>query len=129
MGSAYESSDQLKKVLGELSRQMFGQDDKRDRFVAEGLTLKFSITDPECVVYLDPQDASVVRLDDDSEADITISMSADFMHAFWLGKVNIIESLEKGDMLITAAAHVPAVKSVDLLPLLLPGLDIYPGLL
>jgi len=128
MGTAYESSKQLLDVLAELARQMFAQEGLREQFVALGVTVKFSITDPDCVVYLDPQDAAVVRPGDDSAADLTLAMTADHMHDFWMGKTNIIESLGNGALIVTAAAHVPAVKSVDLLPLLLPGLDLYPGL-
>ncbi len=128
MGAVYQSSEQLSAVLGNLARRMFALPENREGFVENGLTVKFVITDPECSVYLDPKDSQIVRDGDDQSADITMSMAADFMHDFWLGKTNIIKSMENGDLTITLEPHVPAVKAVDLLPLLLPGLEIYPEL-
>ena len=128
MGAVYETGEQLAGVISELGRQLMEKPEIRETFTAAGVTVKFELTDPDCNVVLDPKADPIVQVGD-GDTDVSLSMSADFMHDFWLGKTDIIKSIGNGDIVITLAPHIEAVKMVDLLPLLLPGLDIYPSLI
>lgn len=127
MGVVYQTSEELAGMVSELGRRLMEMPEIREAFTAAGTTIKFELTDPDCSILLDPKAEELVRVGE-GEADVALRMSADFMHDFWLGKTDIIKSIGSGDIAISVAPSVETVKIVDLLPLLLPGLDIYPAL-
>lgn len=128
MGVVYQTGEQLAGVVSELGRRLMEMTEIRDALKAAGVTIRFELSDPDCKVLLDPHAEQPVQVGE-GEADVTLRMSSDFMHDFWLGKTDIIKSIGNGDIVINVEPHVETVKIVDLLPLLLPGLDIYPTLI
>jgi hypothetical protein len=56
------------------------------------------------------------------QPEVTMSMSADFAHAFWHGRVNLVSALTRRQ--VVAKGNVP--KTLKLLPILKPAYDLYP---
>ena len=82
--------------------------------------------------YSDPESAITVRLDEgegervvfgetDLEPEVTMRMSADTAHRFWLGDVDLTRALARGE--ITASG--PVAKLLRLVPLAKPAFPRY----
>ena len=56
------------------------------------------------------------------EPEVTMSMNADFAHAFWHGRVNLVSALTRRQ--VVARGNVP--KTLKLLPILKPAYALYP---
>jgi putative sterol carrier protein len=67
----------------------------------------------------------VIQGDCDLNADVSMSMKADVAHQFWLGKINLVSALAKGEIKATG----PIPKILKLLPAIKPLYDEYPKIL
>jgi putative sterol carrier protein len=83
-----------------------------------GLTIRFNFDDPESTIYVDFAEGNVFFGGDvpDSEASIRMAMKADDANRFWLGKLNLVMAMAKGQ--VKAKGSVPEM--LKMLPLAKP---------
>ena len=83
-----------------------------------GLTILFNFTDPDSTIYVDFAEGNVFFGDGvpDSEAAIRMGMKADDANKFWLGKLNLVMAMAKGQ--VRAKGSVPEM--LKMLPLAKP---------
>ncbi|NLI70902.1 MAG: hypothetical protein GX364_08580 [Firmicutes bacterium] len=124
MGLIFDSQKQLEDVMEELMNRMF-KEENVEKLKEKNVVIMFQIKDPDYQVMLDPQHPEVIRKGVSGKADIIMKMEADFMHEFWLGRTDMIESIKNKDLTIEIGPEVAAAKLIDLLPLMVPGLDYY----
>ncbi len=83
-----------------------------------GLTIRFHFTDPESIIYVDFAQGDVFFGDAAPESDpsIRMGMKADDANKFWLGKLNLVMAMAKGQ--VRAKGSVPEM--LKMLPLAKP---------
>ena len=83
-----------------------------------GLTIRFNFTDPESTIYVDFAKGNVFFGDDvpDTEPAIKMGMKADDANRFWLGRLNLVMAMAKGQ--VRAKGSVPEM--LKMLPLAKP---------
>ena len=83
-----------------------------------GLTIRFNFDDPESVIYVDFAEGNVFFGDGvpDTEPAIRMGMKADDANRFWLGKLNLVMAMAKGQ--VRAKGSVPEM--LKMLPLAKP---------
>jgi putative sterol carrier protein len=83
-----------------------------------GLTIRFNFEDPESTIHVDFAQGNVFFGADvpDTEAAIRMGMKADDANKFWLGKLNLVMAMAKGQ--VRAKGSVPEM--LKMLPLAKP---------
>ncbi|MBZ4193251.1 MAG: iron-containing alcohol dehydrogenase [Candidatus Contendobacter sp.] len=89
------------------------------------LCVQFAFEQPTAVMTIDAR-GDEVRIyrgaEFTGEPEVTMRMSADFAHAFWHGRVNLVSALTRRQVI--AKGNVP--KTLRLLPILKPAYALYP---
>jgi alcohol dehydrogenase len=89
------------------------------------LCVRFEYAQPTAVLTIDARGEEVQIYQGAAftgEPEVIMSMSADFAHAFWHGRVNLVSALTRRQ--VTAKGNVP--KTLRLLPILKPAYALYP---
>lgn len=89
------------------------------------LCVRFEYSEPSAVLTIDARGAAVQVYHGESFAgrpEVTMCMSADFAHAFWHGRINLVSALTRRQ--VTAKGNLP--KTLRLLPILKPAYALYP---
>lgn len=89
------------------------------------LCVRFEYTEPLAVLTIDARGAAVQIYRGESfigNPEVTMRMSADFAHAFWHGRINLVSALTRRQ--VTAKGNLP--KTLRLLPILKPAYALYP---
>jgi putative sterol carrier protein len=83
-----------------------------------GLTIRFDFKDPDSIIYVDFAQGNVFFGDDapDTDPAIKMGMKADDANKFWLGKLNLVMAMAKGQ--VRAKGSVPEM--LKMLPLAKP---------
>jgi putative sterol carrier protein len=83
-----------------------------------GLTIRFNFTDPDSVIYVDFAQGNVYFGDGvpNTEPAIKMGMKADDANKFWLGRLNLVMAMAKGQ--VRAKGSVPEM--LKMLPLAKP---------
>lgn len=104
--------------IGKIFEEAIADPDIGPRTKEAGLTIRFDFEDPQSVIYVDFAAGDVFFGDDvpDSEAAIRLSMKADDANKFWLGKLNLVMAMAKGQ--VRAKGSVPEM--LKMLPLAKP---------
>lgn len=117
---------QNKEITEELFKDLWTKMINETVFGAElnksGITIYFEVNDPDIVMYVD---GNGPLFGDQARAKVpvvTMQMSGDTVHKFWLKQVNIPKALA----LRHIKAKGPVSKVLQVLPLLKPGQAIYP---
>ncbi len=91
------------------------------------LVIRFIYEDPASRITVDAKNDAqkgyfnIFRGENPLQADVTMEMSADIAHQFWLGKVNLMSALTRGEM--RAQGPIPAI--MRMLPIIKPAFAIY----
>ena len=99
------------------------------RIQESNLVIRFIYQDPQSQITVDAKNEptkgyfNIFRGDNALVADVTMEMTADIAHQFWLGKVNLMAALTRGEM--RAKGPIPAI--MKMLPAIKPAFDIYRG--
>ncbi|MBI5366836.1 MAG: hypothetical protein HZA54_07345 [Planctomycetes bacterium] len=129
----FRDADHLYECIGGLF-DVLRRDPKIGKTLANAkMILRFRYSDPDAVITVNcvdppPEPDCLVtwqRGDAGPPATVEMSMSADVAHRFWLGKVNLLLALTKGEM----KARGPIPKLLGLLPIIKPAYELYPKLL
>ena len=89
------------------------------------LCVRFEYSAPPAVLTIDARGATVQVYRGETFAgnpEVTMRMSADFAHAFWHGRINLVSALTRRQ--VTAKGNLP--KTLRLLPILKPAYALYP---
>lgn len=97
-----------------------------------GIIIRFVYREPQSQITIDARNPvpeghfyTVYYGDSAVEPDLVMSMSADTAHSFWLGKVNLMAALTRGQIV----AKGPVATALKLLPVIQPTYAMYPKFL
>ncbi len=117
----YRDAEQARQVLGEFWSELLEHPDVGAKLKETGLTALFRVSDPEFSMYIDEDG---IRWDSEANAMdpvLTLTMSADTVHLFWLKKLNVAKALATRQV----KTRGPVPKVMKLLPLLKPANKVY----
>lgn len=125
-GSAQEVYD----VIGGLMQESTKDPVMGPKIQASGITIQFRYTDPESAITVDaktpPTEGQYFQIyfgaNPPIQPAITMDMTADIAHLFWLGKVNLTAALTRGQMKVKG----PLQQVMKLLPAITPAYKLYP---
>jgi hypothetical protein len=105
--------------LGRLFVDLASDPDLAPQFRKANTIVRYEHTDPEAPITVRLQEGQELDVDfgdSDMEPEVTMTMSADTAHRFWLGEVNVTVALARGQM----KASGPVAKILKLVPLAKP---------
>lgn len=112
----------MEELFGELWTKMIRETDFGREIREHGISILFRIEDPEVSMYVDADGPLFSEEAKTKTPVVTMKMSGDTVHRFWLRKVNVPKALA----LRQITARGPVGKILQVLPLLRPGYSIYP---
>ncbi len=128
----FQNSEQFYDTVGELMQRASRDPQVGPKIAKSGLVIQFRYKDPEAMTTIDARNPpapntylTVINGPCDLKADVVMSMKADLAHAFWHGKVNLLNALAKKEIV----AEGPIPKIIKLLPTVQPLYKQYPVLL
>ena len=121
---AYKDTDDLYDVLGGFLLSLKDHPEIGPSVAASNLLIRFNYHNPEASITIDAtgDEPDYDLGPSDRKAMVEMSMDADFAHAFWLGKANLVSALTRRQVTSKGAVH----KAVKLLPIMLPAFKLYP---
>jgi putative sterol carrier protein len=111
------------EVLGGLFNKLLEDKAFASSFRDANVTIKFLINDPAGIINI-TTDSVVCGEKQGFKPDVTMELSGDTCHKFWLKKVNLPMALAKRSI----KAKGPVNKVLKVLPLLKPAYEMYPGI-
>jgi len=121
--AVFKDTEMMYDVLGGLFKNLLSDQEFASQFKAANVTVKFVINDPEGIINV-KSDEVVCGEIPDFKPDVTMLLSGDTCHNFWLKKVSLPMALAKR----TIRAKGPVNKVLKVLPLLKPAYVMYPGI-
>ncbi len=115
----FASDEDVYETLGRLFTDIAADEDLASRFREANTVVRYAYSDPDATITVRLQEEQPARVDfgeTDMEPEVTMSMSADIGHRFWLGGVNVTVSLARGEIRATG----PVAKILKLVPLAKP---------
>ena len=120
--SVFKDKEVAKELFGDLWTKMIKETAFGPNLKKSGITILFVVDDPEIAMYVDENG---VLFDEEAKAKVpvvTMKMTGDTVHKYWLKKVNIPKALAMRQI----KAKGPVNKVLQILPLLKPGQELYP---
>jgi putative sterol carrier protein len=120
--SIFKDTTVVEALFEELWTKMINETEFGLKLKENELSIFFMTEDPEVVMYVDadgPLFGEEAKL---RNPVVTMKMSGDTVHKFWLKQVNVPKALA----LRQIRAKGPVAKILQILPLLKPGFAIYP---
>lgn len=129
----FKDSKQFYETVGELMDRAKLDPVVGAKIAKSGVIIQFRYTDPDAVTTVNartkPTQAGayvdVIHGPTNLKPDIEMTMAADVAHAFWHGKVNLVEALAKKKIILKGNQ----LKVLSLLPAVEPLYKVYPQLL
>jgi putative sterol carrier protein len=114
----FQNPQDVYDTIGKIFEEAIADPEIGPKTKEAGLTIRFTFTDPDSVIYVDFAQGNVFFGDDapDTEAAIRMGMKADDANKFWLGKLNLVMAMAKGQ--VRAKGSVPEM--LKMLPLAKP---------
>jgi putative sterol carrier protein len=114
----FENPQDVYENIGKIFEEAIADPEIGPKTKEAGLTIRFNFTDPDSVIYVDFAEGNVFFGDDapDTEAAIRMGMKAGDANKFWLGKLNLVMAMAKGQ--VRAKGSVPEM--LKMLPLAKP---------
>jgi hypothetical protein len=117
----FQSTEKMYEVLGALFTSLMEQQDVAEKFIAAQITILFEIHEPAGQIWLDPN-GGVTCGHADLKPTITMTLSGDSCHKFWLKELTMPVALATRKI----KSKGPIPKVLKLLPMLKPAYEIYP---
>ena len=118
----YKDTEQLYNILVPFFNDLMNNPEIGPKVLASGLIIKFIYHDPEGVIIIHLPNEEIIQGDrEEIKPDVIMSMNSDVAHRFWLGKVNLVAALTKGDI----RAKGPIPKIMKILPIIKGAYAIY----
>ena len=129
----FRNSKHFYECVGELMDRAKQDPGVGPKIAKSGIIIQFRYTDPEAMTTINARDkptqpgafVDVIHGPCNLKPDVSMIMKADVSHAFWHGKVNLVEALAKKQIVATG----PIPKILKLLPAVQPLYKRYPALL
>lgn len=129
----FQNSEQFYDCVGALMERAKVDPEIGPKIAKSNIVIRFIYSDPDAITTVNAKGTpsqpgayvDVYQGESSLKADIVMSMKADIAHHFWLGKVNLVSALAKGDIKATG----PIPKILKLLPAVTPLYKQYPELL
>ena len=115
--SVFKDRAMIEEMFGEIWTKMVNETEFGPKLKENGISIFFVISDPDVVMFVD--DSGPI-FGDEAKAKVpvvTMKMSAENVHKFWLSKLNIPKALA----LRHIKAKGPVGKVLQIIPLLKPG--------
>jgi putative sterol carrier protein len=131
--AVFKDSEQFYETVGELMNRAKMDPEIGKKIAKSGTIIQFHYTDPEAVTTVNAKDkptqpgayVDVFNGPTELKPEILMTMKADTAHAFWHGKVNLLNALTKKEILLQGSQ----LKVLQLLPAVTPLFKVYPALL
>ena len=122
--NVFTDSHMLYDILVGFYELLKNHPDIGPRLVESDLCVQFRYKNPAAVITIDAtgNDLEIIPGTFDGQPEVVLSMNADFAHAFWHGKANLVSALTRRQ--VKAKGNVP--KTIKLLPILKPSYALYP---
>ncbi|MFH1138076.1 MAG: SCP2 sterol-binding domain-containing protein [Pseudomonadota bacterium] len=121
--AVFESTEKMYEVLGTLFRTLLNDPAAGPKFQNADLVIRFVINDPDGEIWLS-RDGGVHCGSADLTATVTMTLSGDSCHQFWLKQLGMPTALAKDKI----KAKGPMPKVLKLLPILKPAYEAYPDI-
>lgn len=113
----------MEEIFGELWSKMIHETEFGPKIKKDGIAIFFIVTDPDVLMFMDG-DGPIFGSEAEKKVPmITMTMSGDMIHRFWLKNLNVPQAMALGQI----KAKGPVGKILKLLPMLEQGQDLYPG--
>ncbi|MGI9020186.1 MAG: SCP2 sterol-binding domain-containing protein [Solirubrobacterales bacterium] len=115
----FKDADEVYETLGKLFTDLAADEAIAEQFKQANTVVRYAYTDPDAVLTVRLQEGQPSEVDfgeSQMEPEVTMTMSADVGHRFWLGQVNATVALARGQI----RADGPAAKILRLVPLVKP---------
>lgn len=115
----FKDADEVYGTLGKLFQDLAVDDELGPKFRKADTIVRYEFKDPDSAITVRLQEGRPGDVDfgeSQMEPEVTMSMTADTAHRFWLGQVNITVALARGQI----KAKGPVAKILKLVPLTKP---------
>src|SRR3954470_19462403 len=126
--AVFRDAQDVYGTLGQLFLDLAADPALGPKFRRANTILRYEYSDPDAAITLRLQEDRPGDVDfgeSAMEPDVTMWMTADTAHAFWLGQVNVTVALARGQI----KANGPVAKILKLVPLAKPAFPRYQQLL
>jgi putative sterol carrier protein len=117
---AYFADEQeVYRYLGQLFLDLMEDEELMPKFRRANTIVRYAFRDPDSAITVRIREDAEPQVDlgpSDLDPEVVMTMDADTAHRFWLGKVNVIVALARGQM----KAKGPVAKILKLVPLTKP---------
>lgn len=118
---AYKDTEQMYEVLGDLWNYVIRETEFGPKLKEYEITYKFVVNEPNGYIWV-AHDEVLTGKKGNKDAVITMELSGDTIHNFWLNKVNLPVALATR----TIRSRGPIPKVLKILPYLKPVYELYP---
>ena len=102
MGKYFTEIDQVYEAMKQLNESIKEMPELKDKLLNSKLCIEYLITDPAGKMYLDYSGKDIAFYTNgcphDATPTVTLKLTADTFHLYWLGKVNFMIASFKGDI-------------------------------
>ncbi|MBU1670458.1 MAG: SCP2 sterol-binding domain-containing protein [Actinobacteria bacterium] len=119
--SVYGDSEAAGKFFEEFWNELLENPEVRSTLEGKGLSVRFKINDPDLDMYIDEQGIRSGAEAGTMSPVLTLAMSGDVIHLFWLRKLNVAKALATRQV----RTRGPVPKFMKLLPAVEPGYVLY----
>lgn len=120
--AVYKNSLHMNEILGELWSYVIKETEFGAKLKEYEITYKFVINDPNGYIFV-AHDQVITGDDANKDAVITMELSGETIHNFWLKKVNLPVALATRKI----KSKGPIPKVLKILPYLKPVYELYPS--
>lgn len=121
--AVFKDTETMYDVLGGLFNKLLNDTEFSSKFASANISIRFEINAPQGVINIKP-DEVICGEAGGFKPDITMWLSGDTCHKFWLKQVKLPMALAKRQI----KAKGPVNKVLKLLPMLKPAYELYPGI-
>lgn len=125
--AVFRDAAHLYECIGGFFRRAQSDPNLGSKVAAARIKVRFEYAEPEATITVNAKDPpsgsgfTVQEGPSEEPVDVLMTMKADVAHRFWLGKVNLVAAVNKGEMKVRG----PIQGIIRLLPLLNPAFDLY----
>jgi putative sterol carrier protein len=115
----FKDSQEVYDTLGRLFVELAADEELAPKFRRANTIVRYQYSDPDSAITVRLQEGQPGEVDfgeSEMEPEVTMTMSADTGHRFWLGQVNVTVALTRGEI----KAQGPVAKILKLVPLAKP---------
>jgi putative sterol carrier protein len=124
----FKDADEVYAYIGRLFEELADDDELAPKFQKANTIVQYQYREPESQITVKLVEGEEGQVDCGTttlEPEVVMTMDADTAHRFWLGRVNVMVALARGQM----KAKGPVAKILKLVPLVKPVFPRYRAIL